>query len=101
VRGRDIEAQQLAATFDKETCRWNVGGDASEARRSEAWSVICKALHTEEMTPQELAAETGLKGNTVRTTLRRMVREGAVMKVEGKYKLTATAPEQGESPEGV
>jgi hypothetical protein len=22
VRGRDIEAVQLSATFDKETCRW-------------------------------------------------------------------------------
>jgi hypothetical protein len=92
VRGRDIEAQQLAATFDKETCRWNVGGDASEAKRSEATRAIDEALREAPegmMTPQEIGAETGLKANTVRVTLLRMRRNGEVKKAKGKYTLAA------------
>jgi hypothetical protein len=34
VRGRDVEAAQLAAAFDKETCRWRIIGDAGTVRRS-------------------------------------------------------------------
>jgi hypothetical protein len=90
VRGRDIEAQQLAATFDQ-TCRWNVGGDASEMRRSESRRAILDALRDtpEGMSPQDIIAGTGLKPNTVRVTLLRMVRDGEVTKARGKY-TTAT-----------
>jgi hypothetical protein len=87
VRGRDIEAQQLAATFDKETCRWYVGGDASEMRRSETRRAITEALRTvpEGMNPAEVAAVSELKASTVRGTLARMVRDGEAKKVRGKY----------------
>ena len=87
VRGRDVEAQQLAATFDKETCRWNVGGDASEMRRSETRNAIGEALREagEGMSPREVGDETGLKPATVRVTLMRMVRDGEAKKVKGKY----------------
>jgi hypothetical protein len=34
VRGRDVEAAQLAAMLDKETCRWGIMGDAGSVRRS-------------------------------------------------------------------
>jgi RecA-family ATPase len=92
VRGRDVEAQQLAASFDRETCRWNVGGDASEARRSEAWRAIREALKEgapEGMTPQEISADTGIKSGTVRSALLRMARDGEITKVKGKYVLGA------------
>jgi len=87
VRGRDIEAQQLAATFDKETCRWHVGGDAGEMRRSETRRVILEALRgtPEGMNPQDISADTGIKPGTIRTTLLRMVRDGEVKKARGKY----------------
>jgi hypothetical protein len=87
VRGRDIEAQQLAATFDRETCRWHVGGDASEARRTETQRVILEVLRnaSEGMNPQDISAETGIKPGTVRGTLLRMVRDGEVTKLKGKY----------------
>ena len=91
VRGRDIEAQQLAATFDKETCRWHVAGDASEMRRSEAQRAVGDALREAPegtMTPQEISAETGLKAGTVRVTLLRMRRDGGVRKVKGRYMLS-------------
>ena len=89
VRGRDIEAQQLAATFDKETCRWHVGGDASEMRRSENQRAIREAMHAapEGMSPQDIGAETGIKPSTVRSALLRMVRAGEARKVKGKYLL--------------
>jgi hypothetical protein len=93
VRGRDIEAQQLAASFDKETCRWNVGGDVSAIRRSESRNAILEALRgaSEGMNPQDIGADTGLKPNTVRSTLLRMARDGEVKKVKGRYvAVTAT-----------
>src|SRR5262245_21207567 len=87
VRGRDIEAQQLAATFDKETCRWYVGGDASEMKRSETRRAILEALRgtPEGMNPRDIGAETGIKASTVRMTLLCMMRDGEVKKVRGKY----------------
>jgi hypothetical protein len=53
ARGRDIEAVQLSAIFDRETCRWSVGGDAGEARRSETRRLILEALRNapDGMTP--------------------------------------------------
>jgi AAA domain-containing protein/DNA primase RepB-like protein len=92
ARGRDIEAVQLSATFDKETCRWYVGGDASEVRRSETKRLILEVLRgtPDGMTPRELGDDTGLKANTVRSALLRMTRDGDVKKTGGKYR-TATA----------
>jgi hypothetical protein len=34
MRGRDVEAAQLDAGLDKETCRWRIIGDAGPVRRS-------------------------------------------------------------------
>jgi hypothetical protein len=88
VRGRDIEAKQLAATFDRETCRWFVGGDASEARRSENKEAILGALRDaapEGLGPADISTETGIKATTVRSALLRMRRDGEVRKAKGKY----------------
>jgi hypothetical protein len=89
VRGRDVETQQLAATFDKETCRWNIGGDASEVRMSETKRLILDALKGAQggMKPLEVADETGLKPTTVRGTLIRMARDNDVKRIKGKYTL--------------
>jgi hypothetical protein len=87
VRGRDIEAQQFAATFDKETCRWHVGGDPGEIRRSETRSAILEALQgtPEGMNPRDISADTGIRPGTIRMTLLRMVRDGEAKKKKGKY----------------
>jgi RecA-family ATPase len=89
VRGRDVEAQQLTATFDKQACRWSVGGDASEARLSETRRSISESLKgtPQGMKPGDITAETGLKASTVRATLLRMVRSGEAKKVKGLYVL--------------
>ena len=34
VRGRDIEEAEHAVTFNRDTCRWTIMGDAAEIRRS-------------------------------------------------------------------
>jgi hypothetical protein len=87
VRGRDVEARQLAATFDKEACRWHVAGDANEMRRSETRNAISEALRgtPEGMNPRDISADTGIKPGTIRMTLLRMVRDGEAKKVKGKY----------------
>jgi hypothetical protein len=90
VRGRDVEAQQFSATFEKDTCRWSLGGDASEARWGDTRRLILDALRDvpDGMTPREIGDETGLRAATVRVTLHRMVRDGDVTKAKGKYRLT-------------
>jgi hypothetical protein len=90
VRGRDVEAAQLAATFDKESCRWGVSGDAADLRRSEARRAITEAMRTapEGMSPNEITAASDLKPNTVRGTLARMLRDGEIKKAGGKFRLT-------------
>lgn len=87
IRGRDVEAQQLAATFDRETCRWHITGEAGEVQRSETRRLIREALRNapDGMSPQEIAADTGLKAGNVRITLLRMARDGEIKRVGGKY----------------
>jgi hypothetical protein len=91
VRGRDIEAQQFTATFDKETCRWHVGGDPGEMKRSETRRAILEVLRSTPggMSPQDISADTGIKPSTVRPTLLRMVRDGEIKRARGKYTATA------------
>jgi len=44
VRGRDIEEAELAAEFNRETCRWRIVGGAEEAFRSQERQAIIGAL---------------------------------------------------------
>jgi len=44
VRGRDIEEQEYAAEFNKQTCRWRLVGEADEVFRSEQRQAIATAL---------------------------------------------------------
>jgi hypothetical protein len=92
VRGRDVEAVQLAARFDREVCRWEVLGSAAEVQRSDAQRAILAALATgDTLTRQEIAAATGLGLNTIGPTLYRMVKDGAVTKsARGRYAATTS-----------
>jgi DNA-binding transcriptional ArsR family regulator len=87
VRGRDVEAQQLAAVFDKAALRWNVTGDAGELRQSETRRAILEALRSapDGLTPSEIAAATDIKQGTVRMALLRMRAAGEVRKAGSKY----------------
>ena len=44
LRGRDIEEAELAAEFNRETCRWRIVGGAEEAFRSQERQTVLAAL---------------------------------------------------------
>jgi AAA domain len=44
VRGRDIEEAELAAQFNRETCRWRLVGEADDVFRSQERTAILAAL---------------------------------------------------------
>jgi AAA domain-containing protein len=106
ARGRDIEAAQLAATFDRETCRWSITGDASSVRRSaEREAVLCVFREASgPLTVVEVTAAlregvtSDRRGVTksrdaVKQILGRMAKSGDLRRVEkGRYELP-TNPE--------
>lgn len=73
-RGRDLDEIDLAVRFDREICRWEVLGKASEVHRSKERYAILEALKnaTEPMTPVTISEETGISRANVRQLLRRM-----------------------------
>jgi RecA-family ATPase len=89
ARGRDIEEIKKAVQFDRGTCLWTITGNADEVRVSVERTTIAKALDEagkEPLTPQQIAAETGMKAGNVKMLLRRMLKDGAVKKASyGKY----------------
>jgi hypothetical protein len=85
-RGRDIEEIETAVTFDRETCRWIVMGEASEVRRTEKRSVILVTLKeaNEALTPTDIAGAIGQPLNNVKQLLFKMSKAGEVLKVPGR-----------------
>ena len=89
-RGRDVEEFEVAMRFEKSTCRWEVLGDAAEARQSDVRSRILKHMRDAGwfLTPTEIASQTGLRRNAVDQRLFQMVKAGEVVKAgRGKYGL--------------
>jgi hypothetical protein len=97
VRGRDVEAAQLGASFDRETCRWAILGDAAEVQRSDTRKSILAALATAgTMSPQEMVAVTGVGRNSINAILYRMCKAGEVAKVgRGRYRSTPSSVHPG------
>jgi RecA-family ATPase len=88
LRGRDVEEQEHAVTFNPETCRWSILGDAAEVQRSYARGKILTALEgaSELMTPADLTIATGLTRNNVDQRLHHMLQDGEIIKVSrGRY----------------
>jgi hypothetical protein len=101
-RGRDIEEFEMAVRFDKETCRWSVLGDASEARQSDVRLRILRHMREAGwlLTPGEIASQTGLRRNTVDQRLFQMFKAGEVVKLgRGKYGLPDVIRDGGKPPE--
>jgi hypothetical protein len=67
-RGRDIEEMDRAVLFNRETCRWNVLGEAADVRRSSERMLILEVLKaaTEAMTPLKIAQEAEMPRPNVR-----------------------------------
>ena len=88
VRGRDVEESEHAISFDPETCRWSVVGEAVEVRRSETCQAILAVLAGAGnlMSPDEIALATNIKRNTVHQRLPAMLKDGEVVQVSrAKY----------------
>jgi AAA domain len=81
-RGRDIEEFTRAVRFNRETCRWDVIGEAADVQRSNERTKILETLKdaTEAMTPITISIETGLKRGNVRRLLAKMVKDNEVIK---------------------
>jgi len=95
VRGRDVEAAQLAARFDRETCRWEILGEAAEVQRTDVHKAIRDAVAeaTEPMTPREIAAAANIPQASINTYLYRMVKAGEIAKVaRGRYAAATPKP---------
>src|SRR6516225_10295368 len=80
VRGRDVEAAELAIQFTKNTCRWTILGAAAEVRQSDQRKAIIAALteRGEPMRISELMAATWMKRNPLELLLGRMVKDGSI-----------------------
>src|SRR5262249_2143164 len=88
IRGRDVEESEHAISFNRESCRWTVLGDAADVRRSSTRNAILEALSeaTSLMGPADIASVTELTRNTVDVTLHRMASDGEVLQVSrGRY----------------
>jgi hypothetical protein len=88
IRGRDVEAAELAIEFDKQTCRWRLLGDAAEVHVSSQRAKIIAALKEPAlaMTIPALMEETGMKRNPLEVLLGRMAKESKIQRVrKGLY----------------
>jgi hypothetical protein len=81
-RGRDLEEFTKAVRFNRETCRWEILGEAADVKRSDERSRILEALKEADtaITPLQIAAKAGLRRGNVRFLLGKMVTDGEVLK---------------------
>src|SRR5262249_15995877 len=88
IRGRDVDEQEKALTFNKENCRWTILGEAEEVHRSETRRKIVTALNEASlpMGPKDIAAQSDISETLPKKTLSRMLKEGEIIKVSrGEY----------------
>jgi AAA domain len=86
IRGRDVEEQEKAIVFNKETCRWTILGEADEVQRSETRQKILTLLDDvslvkEALGPKEIALQTYVSENTVNQRLIGMLHDQEIIKV--------------------
>jgi AAA domain len=87
IRGRDVEAAELAIEFSKTTCRWKILGKAAEVHVSEQRAKILVVLK-EANSPLSIPAlieATGMKRNSLELLLGRMAKERDILRVAKGY----------------
>jgi hypothetical protein len=90
VQGRDVEECNKAVSFDRETSRWRIIGDADEIHQSNERSSILATLRDADapMSPNQIATATGAKAANIRKLVAKMVDVGSVKKSQrGRYEL--------------
>lgn len=105
IRGRDVEEAEHAITFNKDTCRWAILGEAAEVRKSDTRKAIIDVLAGSSeryMGPTEIAQATGIKVNAVYQRLPAMLRDGDVVQVaKGRYAHPQHVPANGFRKENI
>jgi hypothetical protein len=90
IQGRDLPDDiEKAVSFDRETCRWVILGEASDIQRSDTRKTILDVLLEADalLGPKDISAATGLRQETVRQQLLKMSRAGEVVKAgTAKYR---------------
>lgn len=83
VTGRDVEERDFALRFAPDLCTWELLGDAAEWAISEERRKIRELLgdSSEPLGPKAISERLGLKYDSVRVILGKMVGEGQVRKV--------------------
>jgi hypothetical protein len=100
VRGRDIEEEDHAVSFNKHTCRWTILGNAADVQRSDQRGRILATLleRGDALSPEEIASAAGMKRGNVDRLLGKMVADGEIIKVgRGRYRHPSTET-QGMNP---
>jgi predicted HTH transcriptional regulator len=86
VTGRDVDEQELALSFKDGV--WTILGEAAEHFASETRKAIHGLLSVRpKMTPKQVAEELAIKHETAKKTLQRMLRDGVVRNVGGRYEV--------------
>jgi hypothetical protein len=75
IRGRDVESNELAIAFGKETCRWTILGNAAEVHQTDQRKRVIAALieHGQPMSIADLMAATGMRRTALDPLLSRML----------------------------
>jgi AAA domain/Transcriptional regulator, AbiEi antitoxin len=95
IQGRDLEEEvEKAVSFDRETCRWRILGEASEVRRSGDRSRVLSALAgaDEGLAAAEIRAVAALGSESnAHQVLSRMAKDGEIERLRrGVYGLLGT-----------
>ncbi len=81
LSGRDIDEQELALTFAKETCIWHCTGNVAERQHSQSKQAILDLLAKNGgMSPAEVAKELEKPRAAIKLSLFRMEQEGLIVK---------------------
>lgn len=88
ITGRDIEEQELALQFEKDTCQWTSLGDAARHQLGQERKKIIEYLEESRVQagPKEVAQALNMKEGNVKNLMRKMHASGQIIKKErGKY----------------
>ena len=84
--GRDIDEQELAATFDSDCGKWTVEGDKDEVPSTSQEEETIKALREQgPCTPAELATLMNESRDTIKKRCSRMCTRGKIERKDGRY----------------
>jgi hypothetical protein len=87
VTGRDLDESEIALSWDPDTCRWSVLGNAAKYQLSKERQEVIDIIGNGSMTPKEVAACLGKKANAVKKLLWTMANEGQLKSDGGRYSI--------------